>query len=310
MTLDGLEHELKARFKRRKFNLIRYTDAFIVTGDSEALLREEVTPVVAAFLAERGLRVSEEKTRIVHIEEGFDFLGQNVRKYHGKLSIKPAQKAVQKVLDHIRGMLTCHPMAKPATVIRRINPVLRGWVHDHRHVWSKQTFASVDVPIGQALTKWAQRRHPKQSKTWMKARSFASRGGHHGVLTGKEATGQAIPRIKAAAPPIQRDVNVQGHANPYGAAYEAYFEPRVAQQWASGHSGHTNATRLWQRQAGKCPSCGYRMTEDTWWHVHHVIPRVQGGPETVDNFRLLHPDRHRPLQARHSRARPAPARGL
>ena len=118
-----------------------------MTGESEALLREEVKPVVEACLAERGLRLSEEKTRIVHSEEEVDFLGQNIRTYGGKLIIKPAKKAVQNVRDTIRGLLKQTTTAKPATGSRRSNPVLRGWVNYHRHVCSKQPCASGDSQL-------------------------------------------------------------------------------------------------------------------------------------------------------------------
>lgn len=94
MTLDGLEKVLKP-FRRRKVNFVRYADDFIVTGASEELLEQEVKPVITRFLTERGLTLSEEKTRVTHIEEGFDFLGQNVRKYNGKLLIKPSKKNVK-----------------------------------------------------------------------------------------------------------------------------------------------------------------------------------------------------------------------
>ena len=298
------------RFKRRKVNLIRYADDFIVTGDSEALLREEVTPVIATFLAGRGLTLSEEKTHIVHIEEGFDFLGQNIRKYHGKLLIHPAKKGVKKLLDNLRALLTRHPMAKPATVIRQMNPVLRGWVNYHRHVCSKKTFVDVDFQLGLAVWHWAKRRHPNTSKTWIKARYWPGRRGKNGVFTGKEEHGQTIHLIKAAATPIQRHVKVQGTANPYDPANEAYFEARLAKKWATGSYGHAKITWLWQRQEGKCPPCGHPITPDSRWHVHHKIPRVEGGPHTVDNLLLLHPDCHRQLHARHSTTLLAPAGGL
>jgi RNA-directed DNA polymerase len=310
MTLDGLERELKARFKRRKVNLIRYADDFIVTGDSEALLREEVTPVIKTFLAERGLTLSGEKTRIVHIAEGFDFLGQNIRKYHGKLLIQPAKKGVKKLLDNLRGILKRHPTAKPATVIRQMNPVLRGWVNYHRHVCSKKTFADIDVQLGQAVWHWAKRRHPNTPKTWIKARYWPSRGGKNGVFTGKEEHGQTIHLLKAVATPIQRHVKVQGKANPYDPAFEGYFEQRLGKKWAAGYYGNAKITRLWQRQEGKCPPCGHPITPESRWHVHHKIPRVEGGPNTLDNLRLLHPDCHRQLHARHSMTGLAPARGL
>ena len=97
MALDGLEKQLNARFPKQtkrgnqaKVNYIRYADDFIVTGCSREILEQEVRPLIESFLAERGLQLSQEKTLVTHIEQGFDFLGQNVRKYNGKLLIKPA----------------------------------------------------------------------------------------------------------------------------------------------------------------------------------------------------------------------------
>jgi RNA-directed DNA polymerase len=229
-----VERARKRRVKRRKVNLMRDADDCIVTGDSAALLRAAVTPVIATCLAGRGLPLSEEKTHIVHIEAGLDFLGQNIRTYHGKRLIQPAKQGVKTRLDTRRAIRTRHPMAKPATVIRQMNPVLRG-------------------------------------------------GGKNGVCTGEEAQGQTIHLLKAAATPIQRHVTVQGHANPSEPAYEAYCEARLAKQWATGYDGHANITGLWQRQAGKCPSCGHPITPESRWHVHHTIPRVEGGPHTRAN---------------------------
>jgi len=218
MTLDGLEAGRKARFQRGKVNLLRAAEDVSGTGASEALLRAEGKPVVEAFLAERGRRRSEAKTRIVHIEEGVDVLGQNIRQDDGKWSITPAQKAGQKGLDNIRGLLKQHTTAKPATLSRRINPVLRGGVSYHRHVCRKKTFAYGDFHIRPAVAKWAKRRHPKQSKTWSKARDFTSQGGHTWECTGTEATGQALHLLKAAATPLPRHVTGPGKANPYDPA--------------------------------------------------------------------------------------------
>lgn len=154
LTLDGLEHQLKTRFKQRKVNLVRYADDFIVTGDSEALLRDEVKPVIEAFLADRGLELSPEKTRLVHIAEGFDFLGQHVRKYNGKLIIKPARKAVKSVLAKTGGILKRNVSSKTADVIRQLNPVIRGWANYHRHVCSQGYFLPrglADMATGGAM---------------------------------------------------------------------------------------------------------------------------------------------------------------
>ncbi len=92
MTLDGLENAVKAASSPRdKVNFVRYADDFIVTASSRNHLENVIVPTIRAFLSKRGLKISDEKTRIVRIEQGFDFLGQNVRKYRNKLITKPAK---------------------------------------------------------------------------------------------------------------------------------------------------------------------------------------------------------------------------
>ena len=88
----------------------------IITGTSKELLEREVKPCVEAFLAERGLELSQEKTEITHISEGFDFLGQNVRKYDGKLLIKPSPKNVKAFLDKVRETIRVNRSAKQETL--------------------------------------------------------------------------------------------------------------------------------------------------------------------------------------------------
>jgi len=105
MTLDGLERELRKQFPKKQKaldNFVRYADDFIITGKTKEVLEEEVLPLVEGFLSQRGLELSKEKTHITRIEDGFDFLGQNVRKYNGKLIIKPAKKNIKTFLEKVR----------------------------------------------------------------------------------------------------------------------------------------------------------------------------------------------------------------
>src|SRR5208337_3980476 len=109
MALDGLERELRGRYpkasalsRKAKVNLVRYADDFIITGSSKKLLEEEVKPLVESFLKERGLELSAEKTHITRIEDGFDFLGQNVRDYGGTIVVKPSRKNVATFLEKVR----------------------------------------------------------------------------------------------------------------------------------------------------------------------------------------------------------------
>lgn len=134
MALEGLEAVVHAsaggseRARRRaKLNVIRYADDFVVSGASKDVLESQVLPAIRRFMAERGLELSEEKTRITHIGQGFDFLGQNVRKYGDQLLTKPAKKSIKSLLDKVRDIIKDNASATQEAVIRQLNPVIRGW---------------------------------------------------------------------------------------------------------------------------------------------------------------------------------------
>jgi RNA-directed DNA polymerase len=126
MTLDGLEAEL-GKFRRQdKVHMVRYADDFIITGNSKELLENEVKPLVEKFLSARGLELSPEKTSITHIDKGFDFLGVNIRKYNGKLLIKPSKKNVKNFLDKVRNAIKDNKTAKQVNLIKMLNPIITG----------------------------------------------------------------------------------------------------------------------------------------------------------------------------------------
>ena len=123
-----------AKAKKLKVNVVRYADDFVITGDSKEVLESEVRPWVEAFLAVRGLQLSEEKTRITHIDDGFDFLGWNFRKYSGKLLIKPSKKNAQAFYRKVAETISGNKTVKQGDLIRLLNPMLRGWAQYHRPV--------------------------------------------------------------------------------------------------------------------------------------------------------------------------------
>jgi len=136
MALDGLEAAVHASVgptkrarERSKINVVRYADDFVVTGISKEILEHSVLPAVRQFMAIRGLELSEEKTKITHIAEGFDFLGQNVRKYQGKLLIKPANKSVKALLDKVREIVKKNKSATQANLVLQLNPIIRCVFH-------------------------------------------------------------------------------------------------------------------------------------------------------------------------------------
>ena len=171
MVLDGLEQQvrscstLKDHGKGRKstvdrINLVRYCDDFIVTAKSREILEEKVKPVIVSFLKERGLSFSEEKTRILSIEEGFNFLGQHVRKYNQTLLIKPAKKNVQALKNKLKVIFAKMKAAPAWTLIRTLNPILKGWAYYHRHIVAKETFSNIDHFVFDKLVRWMKRKHP------------------------------------------------------------------------------------------------------------------------------------------------------
>ena len=151
-----------SRIWRLKVGVIRYADDFIVTGASKELLETEVRPWIEAFLAERGLRLSVAKTKIVHIDQGFDFLGWNFRKYSGTLLIKPSKKNVHTFYEKLRKVISDNLGAKQENLIRLLNPMLRGWAQYHSPVVAKEAFSRMESSLFWRLMRWAKRRHPKK----------------------------------------------------------------------------------------------------------------------------------------------------
>jgi RNA-directed DNA polymerase len=221
-ALDGLERHLREKFPQTKrlkslggktasVNFIRYADDFVITSKSKELLEGEVKPLVEQFLQERGLELSPKKTVITHVEKGFDFLGQNVRRYpNGKLLIKPSKKNVKTFLDGIRQTIRNARGMSAADLIDLLNPKIRGWANYHRHVVSSRTFASVDRSIFYKLWQWARGRHPEKSSHWLKEKYFEQRGSRDWCFFGATCDDQGqlnkVWLYHAKSTPIKRHV--------------------------------------------------------------------------------------------------------
>lgn len=231
ITLSGLEAVIKTATKRSdKAHLCTYADDFIITGATPEVLTETIRPTVESFLAERGLVLSPTKTRITPIEEGFDFLGVNIRKYKGKLLCKPAKANLSAFLQNIRHTIKSNATAKTESLIRILNPKIRGWANYHCHNSAKQTFSIVSTHIFDSLWRWAKRRHPKKGIGWIQRKYFRSKGHRHWVFfaTTKDAKGQKthLDLVEISKTPIQRHIKIRAAATPYDPAYQKYFAER------------------------------------------------------------------------------------
>lgn len=320
LALDGMEKVVNERFRHKDnsklttgVNVVRYADDFVISGRSREML-EEIKDFVSAFLAERGLELSAEKTHLTHLEEGFNFLGQNVRRYNGKLIIQPSKKSRKAFLDKVRGIIKANPTAKTGVLIQQLNPLIRGWVNYHRHVCSSQTFHQVDHAIFKALWRWARRRHPKiKPARWVRKKYFHTHGNRTWTFTGETRRRDGKKSVEyllyAANTPIRRHVKIRAAANPYDPEWEPYFEKRL--QTRMKERLHPKLLKLWQHQSGKCPVCQQAITLESRWHVHHVVWRSQGGGDQLCNLQMLHSACHWQIHAqRLSVVKPRPARGV
>ncbi len=267
------------------------------------------------FLAARGLELSPEKTVITHIADGFDFLGQNVRKYDGTLVIKPSRKSVKALLDKVRTYVKAHKQMTAGHLIEHLNPLIRGWALYHRHVASADTFSSVDAAIFGTIWRWAKRRHPHKTMAWVKRKYFRTHEARdwifYGEVAGAKGRTQQVWLFSAARVPIRRHIKVRSNTNPYDPADEVYFEQRLGVKMERTLIGRQRLLRLWKEQEGLCPVCHHKITTLTGWHNHHLTWRSKGGSDQQENRVLLHPTCHNRVHSQHiSVVKPRPATGV
>ncbi len=324
MVLDGLEQVIddylpktSLRYRRAKVHIVRYADDFIVTGSTKEILEQEIRPLIEACLSERGLMLSKVKTKITHIDHGFDFLGQNIRKYDGKLLIKPSRKSQQAFKKKVRSVMSKLKSAPQEQVIRRLNPIIRGWAQYHRHVVSSVVFSKMDAWIWRVIWRWSVRRHPKKPKSWIKQRYFVREGTRDWIFVDqrsdvykaeqcldREITQPQAPRLLFMSSIwIRRHVKVKSEAHPYDSQWEVYFERRLDRKMV--HAMTKTLRHLWRKQLGRCPVCQQKVTVESGWNTHHVRAKLQGGATAAKNLVMLHPDCHDRLHSHDHRVRNA-----
>jgi RNA-directed DNA polymerase len=291
--------------------LVRYADDFVVMCTSKEQahsLREKL----AAWLEPRGLAFNSEKTRIVHVDDGFDFLGFNVRRYGGKTLIKPSQDAIRRAKERIRTVIRKARGAPVARLVATLNPYVRGWSTYYRHVVSSEVFSSLDYFTYHALQSWTRRSHSNKSLGWIRKRywgMFATGRTDKWVFGSPEGYLQ-----KFAWTRIERHVLVAGGNSPDDPALEEYWAHRRRKRMPQTES--KRILSLAARQKGLCTRCGQDLVEGAefdpddvrdwarWFtanlrgiNVHHAVYRSQGGDNRQDNLEVIHTQCHRQIHA-------------
>ena len=282
MTLDGLQAMLAEKYYRKsvkgqvyypKVHMVRYADDFIITGRTREAL-EEIKPLVENFLESRGLTLSEEKTKITHIEEGFDFLGYNIRKYNGILLIKPSKKSLKGFMEKIRGIIDSNKGSKQESLIRLLNPVIVGWVNYYKNCVASDTFRKADYLIFEKLWQWAKRRHPKKGKYWIASRYFTRIKNRNWCFVANFKRGKADDKIalkRLYDTKITRYVKVKGEANPLDPEWKEYFEKRKTYKMLKSLNGRKSLLYMWEKQNHLCPICGEPIDKEHSWGTNERI---------------------------------------
>jgi RNA-directed DNA polymerase len=219
VALHGLQNALGP-----KYGYIRYADDFIVFAKTQEQIQTAQT-TIADWLRERGLLLHPEKTRIVHINDGFNFLSFSVRRYGGKCLIKPQKEKVLAFLAQLRLWLNRHKQAPVESVIKHLNPIIRGWSNHYKHVVSKRVFAYVSAEIFKMLWKWCRRRHPGRARRWVAAKYFGVTGPVRWIFHVRSQTG-TLQLFDISAVRIERHIKVKGTASPDDPDLQEYWKMR------------------------------------------------------------------------------------
>jgi RNA-directed DNA polymerase len=307
VALDGMEGAAGVRYQSSASNagaleadspaLVRYADDFVVLCHS----REEAEAAKArlsAWLAQRGLAFNEDKTRIVHLDEGFDFLGFHVQRRKDKLLITPSKASLVRVRARIATELRSLRGAPALVVIQRLNPIIRGWSSYYRGVVASEAFASLDTHLWRHTYKWAQRSHRNKSRHWVVAQYYGMFNPAHPNrwVFGDRKSGAYLVQFSWTR--IVRHHLVKGRFSPDDPTLVEYWSRRRRRRPPplSGPS-----LRLLRGQEGLCAVCATPLFDAegdldsaTAWEQGSITEmvtrqRVTGPPGEAATFRLVHP---------------------
>ena len=292
MALDGMEKVLQNHFDispkgvinsyyhgKNKVNLVRYADDFIITAATKEIA-EKAQELIRNFLKTRGLELSEEKTLITHIDDGFDMLGWTFRKFKGKLIVKPSKKAIRAFVATLSETILQRGKAwKQELLIEKLNQKIRGWANYHQSVCASETFSHIDYVLYQLLWRWAKRRHPHKGKWWVSTRYWHRRGNRSWVFSTEN---KELLRVDSI--PIVRHTRIRMEANPY--LEPEYFEKRAFQHGMKRLSGRFK--QVWKNQNGCCHHCGLPMETRDEREIFFKVPKSCGGKDEVPNMAYVH----------------------
>jgi len=297
--LHGLENYIKAT--NPKLGVVRYADDFIVTARDKGSL-ESAQIQIQQWLSERGLNLSAEKTLITSMEDGFDFLGFNHRHYNGKLLIKPKKKKVLDFCKRIGQEIAAMNGCEQEVVIRKLNPILRGFANYYKGVVSKETFRYISSRIWKYLWRWAKRRHPNKNTKWVRKRYFTTINGNKWTfattISDRRGKQKDLILYPIAYTPIERHVKVKGEASPDNPLLREYWEKRHQKHGKSYWEKNSRNYKIAENQNWKCPICGEPLFNGEEIETHHIVLVSQGGLDDLENLQHMHTACHKQVHSK------------
>ncbi len=285
----------KCRKKSDKYGFIRYADDFLVTAQTREDI-EAIKPIIEKWLAKRGLELNQEKTKIINIEDGFNYLGFNVRQFQGKCLPKPSKAKIKAFLAKIRKWLKEHPSHKQEAVIGHLNPIIRGWANYYKYGVSKEVFSYIDHYLWKALWQWAKKRHPQKGKKWILRKYFRQVGGYNFsfAIKTKDRRGddKIISMVRMSTIPIERWEKVKNNASPDDPELISYWDKRQTKQGKTHWTKGSKLYRVANNQGWHCPICREHLFNGEQLHTHHIVKVKDGGTDREENLIHLHKTCH------------------
>ena len=308
IALHGMEQALGVRYDGRgqikgSRALVRYADDWVVFCESEEDA-QAARLQAQEWLQKRGLHLSADKTRIVHLTEGFDFLGFNVRHYPApktarsgyKLLIKPSKESVREFKERMRHEWTALKGHNTMEVLKRLNPIVRGWANYFRIGVSKHTFETLDHWMFVRSARHVRPNHSRKGWRWCRKKYWGALNPKRADrwVFGDKETGAYL--LKLSWTPIKRHVLVKGSASPDDPELRGYWIERERRK-LDNDLLPPRFMGLARAQRGSCSHCGASLFNGEALHRHHLLPKSEGGTDKRSNVQLLHLYCHQQIHA-------------
>ena len=298
---DGTQ--MSVRDKLKSVTLIRYADDFVVLHENLEvilLIKKEIEEGLQSI----GLELKPSKTRVAHtLKEhegepaGFNFLGFTIRQFPvGKYAsgrvrgnllgfktiITPSKESQKRHYRELKRIINSSKGLNQAELIKRLNPVIRGWCNYYSTVVSQKIFERLTHLLVHKLIKWGVKRHRNKGRKWLVKRYFRTIGGNNWAFATQEEN-NPLRWYEHRETEIRRYVKVKGNASPYDGNLV---------YWSSRRGTHpempTGISKLLKKQKGKCTLCGHFFKDEDLMEIDHITPKSLGGNNSYNNLQLLH----------------------